>query len=342
MLRAIPRRPARSFAHFHARYSTSSDPPNQLEKWKQELNTLSDRARVWGRLTTSLLRQRAQNLSSSAHTTVHDLGGKLNKVTGYDEIDALKRRVGETEQSISEQRQAAKDAKAAYESAVARRSACQREVNDLLQRKSHWTEEDVVRFTGLVRQDHLNEQTVATSKVTLADREADVEREFNELMRVILNRYHEEQVWSDKIRSASTYGSLLAIGVNILVFVLAIVLVEPWKRKRLAQTFEKRIEEISQENKVMIQDAIGKLLEHFDKQEEVLQKIVTSASATPASADPTPVPPPPPPPSPPPEIKKPSTILEGIPDEAIFDGVKVAGGFIGGSLLVGLVMLGRR
>ncbi|KAG8981494.1 sensitivity to high expression protein she9, partial [Tulasnella sp. 427] len=333
MLRAIPRRPARSFAHLNARYSTSSDPRSQLEKWKQELNTLSDRARVWGRLTASLLRQRAENLSSSAHTTVHDLGGKLNKVTGYDEIDALKRRVGETEQRISEQRQAAKDAKAAYESAVARRSACQREVNDLLQRKSHWTEEDVVRFTGLVRQDHLNEQTVATSKVTLADREADVEREFNELMRVILNRYHEEQVWSDKIRSASTYGSLLAIGVNILVFVLAIVLVEPWKRKRLAQTFEKRIEEISQENKVMIQDAIGKLSEHFDKQEEVLQKIATSASTTPASVDPTPIPPPSPPPSPPPEIKKPSTILEGIPDEVIFDGVKVAGGFIGGSLL---------
>ncbi|KIO20321.1 hypothetical protein M407DRAFT_81744 [Tulasnella calospora MUT 4182] len=337
MLRSIPRRPTRSFNRIHGRYSTSSNSQNQLEKWKQELTTLGDRARVWGSLTASLLRQRAETLSTSARTTAHDLGGKLNKVTGYDEIDALKKR-----QRISDQRQAAKDAKAAYESAVARRSACQREVNDLLQRKSHWTEEDVVRFTGLVRQDHLNEQTVATNKTTLADREADVEREFNELMRVILNRYHEEQVWSDKIRSASTYGSLLAIGVNIFVFIIAVVLVEPWKRKRLAQTFEKRIEEISHENKAMIQDAMSQLADHFIKQEEVLQQIAVSASSAPPTPDPSPAPPPPIPSPPPAEAdRKDSTILDGISDEALFDAAKVAGGFIGGSLLVSLVMLGR-
>lgn len=291
---------------------------------------------------------------------MQDLGGKLNEVTGYDEINALKKRVVETgislfltcdllgltqplsvEQRISDQRQAAKDAKIAYETAVARRAACQREVNDLLQRKSHWTEEDVVRFTGLVRQDHLNDQTVATSKTTLADREADVEREFTELMQVILNRYHEEQVWSDKIRSASTYGSLLAIGVNIFVFIIAVVLVEPWKRKRLAQTFEKRIEEISQENKIMIQEAISKLSDHFDKQDEVLQQIAVSASPAPPAPHPPPAPLPPPPSTPAAETEA-ATILDGVSSRVLFDAAKVAGGVVGGSLLVTLVMWGRR
>jgi len=130
-----------------------------------------------------------------------------------------------------------------------------------------------VRFTSLVRQDHLNEQKEVAAKASLAQAEAAVENEFNTLMRAILNRYHEEQVWSDKIRSASTYGSLLALGLNVAVFILAIVLVEPYKRRRLAETFEKRIEEISKDNRLMIQAGMSELSEHFSKQESVLSQI---------------------------------------------------------------------
>lgn len=59
-------------------------------------------------------------------------------------------------------------------------------------------------------------------------------------MRAILNRYHEEQVWSDKIRSLSTYGSLGITGANVFLFLLAVVLVEPWRRKRLVDKLEIR------------------------------------------------------------------------------------------------------
>lgn len=102
-------------------------------------------------------------------------------------------------------------------------------------------------------------------------------------MRAILNRYHEEQVWSDKIRSASTYGSLLALGINVVVFVVAIVLVEPYKRRRLAETFEKRIEEIQKENAAMIQGGMASLTEHFERQEAVISQIASMAFASPPS-----------------------------------------------------------
>jgi len=131
----------------------------------------------------------------------------------------------------------------------------------------------VGRFTVLVREDHLYEQEEARAKAQVALAEAEVEIEFNELMRTILNRYHEEQVWSDKIRSASTYGSLIALGVNIAVFFLAIVVVEPWKRRRLAQTFEKRIEELSLENREVLGRGMNNLAEHFEKQELVLAQL---------------------------------------------------------------------
>jgi hypothetical protein len=77
------------------------------------------------------------------------------------------------------------------------------------------------RFTVLVRQDHAE----ARGKAAVGQTEGEVEREFGALMRSILARYHEEQVWSDKIPSVSTYGQLAALGVNVLV--------EPWKRRRL-------------------------------------------------------------------------------------------------------------
>ena len=175
-------------------------------------------------------------------------------------------------------RQAAQQAKAAYEEAVVRRSNSQREVNDLLQRKSSWTDGDVGRFTSLVRQDHLYEQEELRAKSAVNVSEEAVEREFSQLLRIILARYHEEQVWSDKIRSASTYGSLAALGLNMLVFILAIIVVEPWKRRRLVQTFEKKIEEMSLENAVRLETSMQVIEGHISRQEGLLEFLKTEVS----------------------------------------------------------------
>jgi sensitive to high expression protein 9, mitochondrial len=191
------------------------------------------------------------------------------------------------EARINDVRQAAREAKTRYEKAVEQRSQSQREVNDLLQRKSTWTDSDVSRFTTLVREDHHYEQEEARAKLAVDESEAAVEREFTELTRTILARYHEEQVWSDKIRSASTYGQLAALGLNLLVFVLAIVLVEPWKRKRLAQTFEKKIEEMEAEYRDTLDDNVKRLQEQLEDQTKVLlalSELVSKVEAAKISA----------------------------------------------------------
>lgn len=183
------------------------------------------------------------------------------------------------ERKMSEVRETARTAKETYEKAVARRANTQREVNDLLQRKSSWTDVDVMRFTELVRQDHLHEQEETQAKTAVAETDNLVETQFSELMRAILSRYHEEQVWSDKIRSASTYGSLAALSLNLAVFVLAIVLVEPWKRRRLVQSFETRVLELNARNQVVIEDGLKELREHQAAQEMLLENIQKTQSA---------------------------------------------------------------
>lgn len=187
-----------------------------------------------------------------------------------------------TEKSIAALKEQARIAKQTYEQAVQTRSQCQKQVNDLLQRKSTWSESDVSLFTSLIHQDHLNTTLESTSKQRLDSLDLEVEKEFNDLMRAILNRYHEEQIWSDKIRSASTYGSLAALGLNLFVFVLAIVVVEPWKRKRLGETFEKRIVLMEKENQELMREGMRTLSEHFEKQEEILSKLAAISLSPPA------------------------------------------------------------
>lgn len=173
---------------------------------------------------------------------------------------------------------------------MAERATCQRQVNDLLQRKSSWTDADVLLFTSLVRQDHENEQAEMHAKQRTASADAQLETQFNDLMRALLNRYHEEQLWSDKIRSASTYGSLGALALNLVVFILAIVVVEPWKRKRLGETFEQRLVVLERENQSLMRDSMQKLEEHFENQEQILSRLAAATTPTPVDhASPSPV-----------------------------------------------------
>ncbi|KAJ7288575.1 Mdm33 family-domain-containing protein [Mycena rebaudengoi] len=253
----------------------------------QNPSDIKNRLRQWTDNTAIAVRVRADDFTSTTKTTFSKLGFHLNKMTGYEEIEGLKRRVVEQESRINEARHAARTAKAAYDVAVLQRSNSQREINDLLQRKHNWSPSDISRFTTLVPQDHSFEQEEAQARVAAHEAEEAVEREFSELMRTILARYHEEQMWSDKIRSASTYGSLAALGLNLLVFVTAIVFVEPWKRRRLAMTFEKKIEEMGRENTLVVEESMKEIARKLEKQTQLFLDAPRSAGvdATPVTLE---------------------------------------------------------
>ncbi|OJT13631.1 Sensitive to high expression protein 9 -like protein, mitochondrial [Trametes pubescens] len=258
----------------HPSSSESSSEHGSSETNADKLALIKAQFKELSHETLSRMRDRGDGFTRQVARTFAQLGSELNRVTGYGEIEVLKRRVVQQEAKIHEAREAARTAKEDYDRAVRERAKSQREVNDLLQRKSHWTDEDVGRFTTLVREDHAREHDEARAKAAAATAEDAVEREFSELMRVILNRYHEEQAWSDKIRSASTYGSLAALALNMAVFVLAIVLVEPWKRRRLAQTFERKVEEMSAATADAFERRTGALAERLEEQGKLLKLVL--------------------------------------------------------------------
>ena len=146
-----------------------------------------------------------------------------------------------TETELTSSRSDARAAKTAYDTAVQSRSNAQHEVNILLERKHSWTDTDVSQFTNLVRQDHTSSHSVTATSAQLRDAEQHVDVAFSALTKAILQRYHEEQVWSDKIRNVSTWVNLAGLVINLVVFVGAIAIVEPWKRRRLVERVEERM-----------------------------------------------------------------------------------------------------
>ena len=98
--------------------------------------------------------------------------------------------------------------------------------------------------------DHGNEQAVQEAATKLADAEREAEHAASKLSSSILSRYHEEQIWSDKIRRMSTWGTWGLMGVNVLLFLVFQFGFEPWRRRRLVHGFEEKVREALEKEKL--------------------------------------------------------------------------------------------
>ncbi|KAJ9269417.1 hypothetical protein DTO212C5_4480 [Paecilomyces variotii] len=201
----------------------------------------------------SQLSKRFTNLMDNLQSNVFIAGQRLNDLTGYSAIEALKKEILDQENRVRETRAQVREAKDAYAAAINRRSTSQREVNELLQRKHAWSPSDLERFTLLYRNDHANEVAEAEAQEALSVAEQEAEEAAARLSKSILSRYHEEQVWSDKIRRMSTWGTWGLMGVNVLLFLVFQVAVEPWRRKRLVKGFEEKVIEALEKERTILQ-----------------------------------------------------------------------------------------
>lgn len=197
--------------------------------------------------TAENLRARFADFMDNFQSHLFIASRRLNDLTGYSTIEALKNDISSQETLVANTRTEVTAARARYSAAIATRSTTQREVNDLLHRKHAWTPADLERFTNLYRSDHANELAEAAAQKEVADAEARYEEGSTKLGRAILARYHEEQVWSDKIRQMSTWGTWGLMGLNVLLFVVFQILIEPWRRRRLVRGFEEKVELALQE-----------------------------------------------------------------------------------------------
>jgi sensitive to high expression protein 9 len=190
-----------------------------------------------------------------AQTTLFAASQRINHLTGYSSIETLKNQIADMESQLKAAQQHLTHARGAYKQAVAERSATQREVTTLLARQKTWTPVDFERFTLLYRQDYELEASVGERAAELEEGEREAERLGRELGTGILARYHEEQIWSDKIRRMSTWGTWGLMGVNVLLFLVFQFGAEPWRRQRLVRGFEEKVREALAEERAAREEA---------------------------------------------------------------------------------------
>lgn len=140
-----------------------------------------------------------------------------------------------SEQTVRTLHNSVASCKEAYTTAHAAQISAQKEVVSLLERKASWTPHDLDRYTSLIRSEHLHEGSVTQAKQKLSEVERDLEEARTELEKKERRQYHEEQVWSDTIRRNSTWVTFGLMGLNILLLVTNIGIVEPWRRRRLVR-----------------------------------------------------------------------------------------------------------
>jgi sensitive to high expression protein 9 len=161
-----------------------------------------------------VVKQKRQTLEPRLKKQLDELGRRWNSYSGYEEVTEAKALVLEAEVQLKELREQQAIERKAYVSAVTRRADSQRNLNELLSRKSTWNEQDLSRYTELLRSEHgdsQHEKETTERFERMGDR---VNAAWDDVVRKTLDRYHKEQIWSDRVRATSTYASYAIAGLN--------------------------------------------------------------------------------------------------------------------------------
>ncbi|KAK8119461.1 uncharacterized protein PG998_004087 [Apiospora kogelbergensis] len=189
--------------------------------------------------TTSPLANKFATFMDRFQSSLFKASQRVNVLTGYTGIETLKSRIADLEESLAAAQEHLHEARNTYKSRVSERSATQREVTTLLARQKTWTPADFERFTSLYRSDYELETGVADSARELEEAERETERLNRDLSSGILARYHEEQIWSDKIRRMSTWGTWGPHGRQRPALPRLPKVREALEEERIARDFEK-------------------------------------------------------------------------------------------------------
>ena len=193
----------------------------------------------------TLISKRLSTLTDSLLTSLNNVSHQVSTYTGtdYTPITTLRNAISTQESFVRTSHEAVASAKEAYDAAHSQQIASQKEVVGLLERKASWTAADLERYMALIRSEHVNEQDVTTSLATLREKERELEDSRRQLEKMERQQYHEEQIWSDTIRRNSTWVTIGLMGVNILLLLVNIVGVEPWRRRKLVREVKKALDE---------------------------------------------------------------------------------------------------
>lgn len=172
-------------------------------------------------------------------------------------------------------RSAIEDAKQRLDAAHAQQASSQKEVVALLERKHSWSATDLERYMSLIRSEHVNDQAVREAKEAVASAENALEEARTQLEKRERAQYHEEQIWSDTIRRNSTWVTFGLMGFNIFLLLTSLVILEPWRRRRMVREIKTALE--AQKASVEVAPTLAAVPKATETIEAEIDKVVEPA-----------------------------------------------------------------
>lgn len=160
------------------------------------------------------IRTRRSDVEPRLKEQLEALGKRWNEYSGYEEVLEAKALVLASEVRLKVLREEQNKCQQSYMIAVNRRAASQRTLNELLVRKAEWSEADLSKYTELLKAEHNEVRSEREATDQFDNATQSVNKAWDDVVRKTLERYHSEQVWSDRVRAGSTYGSLIVAGIN--------------------------------------------------------------------------------------------------------------------------------
>ena len=140
------------------------------------------------------------------------------KATGTEKILMFDKSVSQCDKAFRAARQARVEAEERFEEAVAARADAQHRLQTLLERKSHWKEGDVEKYTELVVSENTLVAEESASRKSLKQLQVEVDEAQSRFIDTVSNRMKEEVVWAEFNRRIAAYGTLTLVVLNSALF----------------------------------------------------------------------------------------------------------------------------
>ena len=144
-----------------------------------------------------------------------------DSLTGSEEIRHLKLAVADASRSYDDSDSAVRRMREDLSARSADHERLSRRHRDVMDRRHEWEgEEGVIDFARLTAEEGRARRLLVETRKALRIAEAECDRTRGEYVDALRRRYHEEQMWQERWRVLSTYGTWALIVINSAVFVV--------------------------------------------------------------------------------------------------------------------------
>jgi hypothetical protein len=156
--------------------------------------------------------------------------------SGTKEILQLKEKVNASSLKFDEKQRLVVEARSSLDVALKAWEDSQSQHTQLLQVRDKWTPTQAQEFAAVVQTEVQVRNDLQYAKKNLSEQEGQQASTQVEYMNDLRRRYHEEQIWQDKWRIMSTFGTWGLIVLNSIVFLISQYLYRMRETKRIKDT----------------------------------------------------------------------------------------------------------